>query len=163
MTANSEKSNIKSHCEKESEILPPAKADWIKFGALEVQAKAKRMWQVVAIIAIVGLVVVTVTDGWLFMERQIRLEKISNQHENLKELNRRLSNKLVSVNDAIKQYNKAINMERDEKNLIAVEKGILQAQVELLMNEIATLEAQKRELESESEITIDENSDSVPQ
>ncbi len=43
-------------------------------------------------------------------------------------------------------------MERDEKNLIAVEKGILQAQVNLLMDEIAILEAaQKNDLKTAEE------------
>lgn len=43
-------------------------------------------------------------------------------------------------------------MERDERNLIAVEKGILQAQINFLMDEIATLEtAQKNDLKTAEE------------
>ena len=31
---------------KDPEIIPLAKTDWIRFGALKIQAKSKRMWQV---------------------------------------------------------------------------------------------------------------------
>ena len=144
MAENSEESKSEKFRKKELGLLPLTKTDWIRFGALKVQAKSRRIWQTVAMIAIVGLVAVTVTDGWLFMERQIRFERISGQGERLKEQNRLLSNKLSSLNEAIQHFSKAINMERDEKNLIAVEKGILQAQINLLMDEIATLEAAQR-------------------
>jgi len=149
MAENSEKSNVEESCKKQPELLPLTKTDWIRFGALKVQAKSRRIWQAVAMIVIIGLVAVTVTDGWLFMERQIRFERISGQSERLKERNRLLSNKLSSLNEAIHNFSKAVNMERDEKNLIAVEKGILQAQVNLLMDEIAALEvAQKNDLKT---------------
>ena len=149
MDENSEKINVEKFGKKQPELLPLTKTDWIRFGALKVQAKSRRIWQAVALIAIVGFVVVTVTDGWWFMKREIQLERISGQSERLKERNRLLSNKLSSLNEAIHNFSKAINMERDEKNLIAVEKGILQAQVNLLMDEIATLEAaQKNDLKA---------------
>ena len=64
---------------KDPEIIPLAKTDWIRFGALKVQAKSKRVWQVAAIVAIVGIVAITVTDGWLFMERKIRTQEITHQ------------------------------------------------------------------------------------
>lgn len=58
----------------------------------------------------------------------------------------------LGINEAIQHFSKAINMERDERNLIAVEKGILQAQINFLMDEIATLEtAQKNDLKTAEE------------
>ena len=38
--------------EKDTSALPPGKDDWIRFGTLEAQAKSKKIWQVVALIAI---------------------------------------------------------------------------------------------------------------
>jgi len=126
---------------KDPEIIPLAKTDWIRFGALKVQAKSKRVWQVAAIIAIVGIVVITATDGWLFMERKIRTQEIRHQMESLANQNKTLALRLSSLKSAIKEYNRLISMATNEKNQLAVEKGILQAQTELLMSQIEALEA----------------------
>ncbi len=126
---------------KDPEIIPLAKTDWIRFGALKIQAKSRRIWQVTAIIAIVGIVVITVTDGWLFMEREIRSEKLKHQIETLAKQNRSLTLRLSSLKSAIRKYDQLVSATASEKNQLAVEKGILQAQAELLMSQIEALEA----------------------
>lgn len=126
---------------KDHEIAPLAKTDWIRFGALKVQAKSKRIWQGAAIIAIVGIVAITVIDGWLFMERKIRTQQLRHQMETLANQNKTLALRLSSLKSAIKEYNRLISMTTNEKNQLAVEKGILQAQTELLMSQIDVLEA----------------------
>ena len=55
-----------------SKVTPLTKSDWIRFGALKVQAKNKRVWQVIAIISMIGLASVITTDTVLWMKsRQI--------------------------------------------------------------------------------------------
>ena len=126
---------------KDEHIVPLTKTDWIRFGALKVQAKSRRIWQTVAIIAIVGIVLIAVTDGWLFMEREIRSEKLRHQMETLAKQNRSLTLRLSSLKSAIQKYDQLISATASEKNQLAVEKGILQAQAELLMGQIEALEA----------------------
>ncbi|MHC4721977.1 MAG: hypothetical protein ACYS6I_04625 [Planctomycetota bacterium] len=126
---------------KDEHTVPLAKTDWIRFGALKVQAKSRKIWQIVAIIAIIGIVLIAVTDGWLFMEREIRSEKLRHQLETLVKQNKSLTLRLSSLKSAIKKYNQLISMTASEKNQLAVEKGILQAQAELLMGQIEALEA----------------------
>ncbi len=126
---------------KDEHTVPLTKTDWIRFGALKVQAKSRRIWQTVAIIAIVGIISITVTDGWLFMEREIRSEKLKHQIETLTKQNRSLVLRLSSLKSAIRKYDQLISATASEKNQLAVEKGILQAQAELLMGQIEALEA----------------------
>ncbi len=126
---------------KDEHTVPLTKTDWIRFGALKVQAKSRRIWQTVAIIAIVGIVLIAVADGWLFMEREIRSEQLRHQIETLAKQNKSLAFRLSSLKSAIKKYNQLISMTASEKNQLAVEKGILQAQAELLMGQIEALEA----------------------
>ncbi len=126
---------------KDEHTVPLTKTDWIRFGALKVQAKSKRIWQTVAIIAIVGIVAIAVTDGWLFMERVIHSEQLKHRTETLAKQNRSLALRLSSLKSAIKKYDQLINVTANEKNQLAVEKGILQAQAELLMSQIEMLEA----------------------
>jgi uncharacterized membrane protein YciS (DUF1049 family) len=115
--------------------------DWIRFGALKVQAKSRKIWQAVAIIAIIGIVLIAVTDGWLFMEREIRSGQLKHQIETLAKQNNSLALRLSSLKSAIKKYDQLISVTASEKNQLAVEKGILQAQAELLMSQIEALEA----------------------
>ena len=135
---------------KEPDIVPLAKTDWIRFGALKVQAKSKRIWQVAAIIAIVGIVVITATDGWLYMERKIRTQELRHQMETLVNQNKTLALRLSSLKSAIRDYDRLVNVATNEKNQLAVEKGILQAQTELLMSQIEALEASIRLTEHDS-------------
>ena len=125
---------------KDPKIIPLAKTDWIRFGALKIQAKSKKIWQVTAIIAIAGIIAITVADGWLFMERKIRFEQLRHQMETLARQNKTLTTRLSSLKSAIKEYSRLINMTANEKNQLTVEKGILQAQTELLMSQIEALE-----------------------
>lgn len=152
---------------KDPEITPLTKTDWIRFGALKVQAKSKRVWQVAAIIAIVGIVAITVTDGWLFMERNVRTQQLRHQMEKLANQNKTLALRLSSLKSAIKEYNRLISMTTNEKNQLAVEKGILQAQAELLMSQIEALEASVKEPidepEQKQEGQIPPGSASTPQ
>ena len=126
---------------KDPEIIPLAKTDWIRFGALKVQAKSKRIWQATAIIAIAGIIAIVATDAWLFMERKIRFEQLKHQMETLASRNGTLTMRLSSLKSAIKEYNQLINMAANERNQLTVEKGILQAQTDLLMSQIEALEA----------------------
>jgi hypothetical protein len=121
---------------KDEHTVPLTKTDWIRFGALKVQARSRRIWQTVAIIAIVGIVAIAVTDGWLFMERAIRSERLRYQTETLAKQNRSLVLRLSSLKSAIRKYDQLISATASEKNQLAVEKGILQAQAELLMSQI---------------------------
>ena len=56
--------------------------------------------------------------------------------------NRQQENKLNSLNGAISQYERMINMTRTEKDQLTIEKGILHAQVDLLLSKIDMLEVQ---------------------
>jgi len=136
---------------EDPDITPLAKTDWIRFGALKIQAKSRRVWQVTAIIAIVGIVAITVTDGWLFMERKIRTQQLRHQMETLANQNKTLALRLSSLKSAIKEYSRLISMTTNEKNQLAVEKGILQAQTELLMSQIDALETSIKDLPAEPE------------
>ncbi len=136
---------------EDPDINSLTKTDWIRFGALKIQAKSKRAWQVTAIIAIVGIAVITVTDGWLFMERKIRSQQLSYQIETLANQNKTMALRLSSLKSAIKEYSQLISMATNEKNQLAVEKGILQAQTELLMSQIEVLEASIKQPGPDSE------------
>ena len=141
---------------QKTELAPFTKTDWIRFGALKVQAKSKRIWQIIAIVAIVGVVAVTVIDGWLFMEREIRLEKLANYCQTLKNKNWTLTLRLSSLNLAMKEYGQIINTAKNEKNQLAVEKGVLCAQVDLLISQIENLEAEiiaQKEISPSAQVT----------
>jgi FtsZ-interacting cell division protein ZipA len=141
---------------KDPKIIPLAKTDWIRFGALKIQAKSKKIWQVTAIVAIAGIIAITVTDGWLFMERKIRFEQLKHRMETLANQNKNLTLRLSSLKSAIKEYSRLISMTTNEKNQLAVEKGILQAQTELLMIQIESLEALIKDTPPESPQQPDE-------
>ena len=130
---------------EDTKPAPPGKEDWVRFGALEVQAKSKEAWRITAIVAIIGIIAITITDGWLFMERELRFERMTNKYQRISNQSRTLRNQLKSVNKAINLYSQSLKDERNEKYSIAVEKGILQAQVDLLAAEVQNLENEAAE------------------
>ncbi|MHC5061015.1 MAG: hypothetical protein ACYTFK_08015 [Planctomycetota bacterium] len=149
---------------EEPQILPLTKTDWIRFGALKVQARSRKIWQIVAIVAMIGIVMVAVTDGWLFMRRQIRTEQLLYRLESLSKQNRTLASRLSSMQLAMKKNGHLINATANEKNQLAIEKGILQAQTELLIKQIKTLEASIQSNNSDSpENTFSQDSNSAQQ
>jgi hypothetical protein len=125
-----------------SEVTPLTKSDWIRFGALKVQAKNKRVWQVIAIISMIGLASVITTDALLWMQGKLQFQKMASDQMLLSNQNRQQANKLNSLNGAISQYERMINMTRTEKDQLTIEKGILRAQVDLLLSKIDMLEVQ---------------------
>ena len=128
--------------QNDTEITPLTKSDWIRFGALKVQAKNKRLWQLIAIISMVGLAGVVTTDTVLWMKRQLQYQQMANEQMVLSNQNRQQANKLNSLNGAISQYERMINLTRTEKDQLTVEKGILRAQIDLLLSKIDMLETQ---------------------
>ena len=128
--------------QNDSEVTPLTKSDWIRFGALKVQAKNKRVWQVIAIISMIGLASVITTDALLWMNGKLQLQRMASDQMLLSNQNRQQANKLNSLNGAISQYERMINMTRTEKDQLTIEKGILHAQVDLLLSKIDMLEVQ---------------------
>ena len=125
-----------------SKVTPLTKSDWIRFGALKVQAKNKRVWQIIAIISMIGLAGVVTTDTVLWMKRQLQYQQMASEQMVLSNQNRQQANKLNSLNEAISQYERMINMTRTEKDQLTIEKGILHAQIDLLLSKINVLETQ---------------------
>lgn len=127
--------------QEDGEPRPLTRTDWIRFGALKVQASSRRIWQIVAIIAIAGLIAVVVTDALLYMQREIQFERLNYEKQILATRNNTLITKLGSLDAAIKKYSQMANMTRTEKDQLTVEKGILSAQIDFLVNEIESLKA----------------------
>ncbi len=128
--------------QNDSEVTPLTKSDWIRFGALKVQAKNKRVWQVIAIISMIGLASVITTDTVLWMKGKLQFQRLASNQMVLSNRNRQQANKLNSLNGAISQYERMINMTRTEKDQLTIEKGILRAQIDLLLSKIDMLEVQ---------------------
>ncbi len=140
----------------DSEVTPLTKSDWIRFGALKVQAKNKRVWQVVAIISMIGLAGVITTDPLLWMNGKLQFQRMASDQMVLSYQNRQQANKLNSLNGAISQYERMINMTRTEKDQLTIEKGILHAQVDLLLSKIDMLEVQIDSQTKEPETPLEE-------
>ena len=143
--------------QNDSEVTPLTKSDWIRFGALKVQAKNKRVWQVVAIISMIGLAGVITTDALLWMKGKLERQKMASDQMVLSYQNRQQANKLNSLNGAISQYERMINMTRTEKDQLTIEKGILHAQVDLLLSKIDMLEVQVDSQTEEPETPLAED------
>ena len=140
-----------------SKVTPLTKSDWIRFGALKVQAKNKRVWQVIAIISMIGLASVITTDTVLWMKRQLQYQQMASEQMALSNQNRQQANKLNSLNGAISQYERMINMTRTEKDQLTIEKGILHAQVDLLLSKIDMLEVQVENQTEEPETPLEKD------
>ena len=131
--------------QEEGEPRPLTRTDWIRFGALKVQASSRRIWQLVALIAIAGLIAVIITDALLYMQREMQFERLSYEKQILVNRNDTLITRLSSLDAAIKKYSQMANMTRTEKDQLTVEKGILSAQIDFLLSEIESLEAKIQE------------------
>ncbi len=142
--------------QNDSEVTPLTKSDWIRFGALKVQAKNKRVWQAIAIISMIGLAGVITTDALLWMKGKLERQKMASDQMVLSYQNRQQANKLNSLNGAISQYERMINMTRTEKDQLTIEKGILHAQVDLLLSKIDMLEVQIDSQTEEPETPLEE-------
>ena len=62
-----------------------------------------------------------------------------------------------SLNGAISQYERMINMTRTEKDQLTIEKGILHAQVDLLLSKIDMLEVQVENQTEEPETPLEKD------
>lgn len=109
-----------------------AKNDWIKFGALELQAKAMKIWQLIAIIAIGGLVILIITSTWLYMEQRVRFEQAANQIRMLTNEKQAIKVRLDTVNDGLKRYGQVMRIATTEKDQLKVEKEILETRLSIL-------------------------------
>lgn len=123
---------------QQDHIVPLNKTDWIRFGALKLQAKSMRVWQFIAILAIGGLITAIVTYTWLYMDQGIRSERASNQILMLLKDNQTLRVRMNSVNDALKKYTQMVRVATTEKDQLTVENGILDARVGILEDLYAT-------------------------
>jgi hypothetical protein len=143
--------------QNDSEVTPLTKSDWIRFGALKVQAKNKRVWQAIAIISMIGLAGVITTDALLWMNGKLQFQRMASDQMVLSYQNRQQANKLNSLNGAISQYERMINMTRTEKDQLTIEKGILHAQVDLLLSKIDMLEVQVNSQTEEPETPLEKD------
>jgi hypothetical protein len=141
--------------QNDSELTPLTKSDWIRFGALKVQAKNKRVWQAIAIISMIGLASVITTDALLWMKGKLEYQRMASDQMVLSNQNRQQANKLNSLNGAISQYERMINMTRTEKDQLTIEKGILHAQVDLLLSKIDLLETRADRQTEEPEAPLE--------
>ena len=107
-----------------SKVTPLTKSDWIRFGALKVQAKNKRVWQVIAIISMIGLASVITTDTVLWMKRQLQYQQMASEQMALSNQNRQQANKLNSLNGAIGQYERMMNMTRGAATHVATRSSL---------------------------------------
>jgi hypothetical protein len=112
--------------------LARSKDDWIEFGELRFSARSRKTWQMVAVVAIFGFLAVVTTYTWLYKDMQLQTERLSLQLNKAIEEKQHLLIRLASVNDAIKDYTQLINLTKNEKDQLTIEKGILEAQVRLL-------------------------------
>ena len=113
-------------------VGPLSKNDWVQFGAHQAQAKSKRAWRVIAILAIFGLLAAVTTYIWLYKDYELRLDRLSNRYERTVIEKQQLMFRLSSVNKAVKDYTQLIDHIRVEKDQLTMDKGILQAQIRLL-------------------------------
>ena len=121
--------------EKDSQQVhagPLSKDDWVQFGAHQANARSKRAWRVIAVLAIFGLLAAVTTYIWLYKDYELRLDRLSNRHERAVTEKQQLMFRLSSVSKAVKDYTHLIDQIRTEKDQLTMEKGILQAQIRLL-------------------------------
>ncbi len=113
-------------------VSPLSKDDWIQFGVHQANAKSKKAWRVIAVLAIFGLLAAVTTYIWLYKDYELRLDRLSNQHEQAVIEKQQLMFRLSSVSKAVKDYTQLIDHIRIEKDQLTMDKGILQAQIRLL-------------------------------
>lgn len=116
----------------QNHLAPMTKDDWIKFGALKLQAKAMKIWQLIAAIAIGGLVILIITSTWLYMEQRIRFEQATSQIRMLTNDKQAIRVRLDTVNDGLKRYGQVMRIATTEKDQLKVEKEILEARLSIL-------------------------------
>ena len=121
--------------EKDSQqvhVGPLSKDDWIQFGVHQANAKSKKAWRIIAVLAIFGLLAAVTTYIWIYKDYQLRFDRLSGRYERAVSEKQQLSSRLSSVGKAIKDYTHLIDQIRTEKDQLTMEKGILQAQIRLL-------------------------------
>ena len=62
------KETVSSEKVPDSQIVPFAQADWIRYGSLQTRAKAKTIWQTYAIVVTLLLFAFVLTSLWLFTQ-----------------------------------------------------------------------------------------------
>lgn len=134
---------------KQVHVGPLSKDDWIQFGGHQANAKSKRAWRVIAVLAIFGLLAAVTTYIWLYKDYELRLDRLSHQYERTAIEKQQLSYRLSSVNKAVKDYTQLIDHIRTEKDQLTMDKGILQAQIRLLEAINAARDAAEAELEND--------------
>ena len=77
------------------------KIEWAQFGLLTARARAKRIWQIVAIVAIVCLIAAAVAAGWLFSNRHIQLERHAGTISKIQQEHNRLTDQLQAQNNLL--------------------------------------------------------------
>ncbi len=127
--------------ERTQDATAPEASDWIRIGELQVQAKSKRSWQMVAILAVIGLIAVIMTDIWLYMDRSIQIERVTSHSRELLDRSKSLSGQLDNATAVAKKYAELTEMMKNEINQLSVEKAIIQAQIGLLSDELKSLKA----------------------
>ena len=118
--------------QQQSHLPLMAKNDWIKFGALELQAKTMKTWQLIAITAMGGLVIMMIIYAWLYMEQRIRFEQATNQIRMLTNDKQAIKVRLDTVNDGLKRYGQVMRIATTEKDQLKVEKEILETRLSIL-------------------------------
>ena len=119
-----------------TKIAQMTKMDWTQFGILTARAKAKRIWQTVAIVSIVCLIAATVAAGWLFSDRQIQFER-----------------QVRTLSQVQRKHNQLADQLRAESELLTTENAVLKAQNNLLSSKIESLEASYQNKSSQPVLT----------
>ena len=147
--------------EKDSQqihVSPLLKDDWIQFGVHQANAKSKKAWRIIAVIAIFGLLAAVTTYIWIYKDYELRFDRLSSQYERAVTEKQQLSSRLLSVSKAVKDYTHLIDQIRTEKDQLTMDKGILQAQIRLLeainaARDAAEAEQQQAEKDAEQDDT----------
>jgi len=132
---------FKKEKEQTQDATAPKAADWIRFGELQTQAKSKRAWQIAAIMAVIGLIAVVMTDIWLYMDRSVQFERVTSHSRELLDRSQSLSGQLDNANATTKKYAQLTEMMKNEITQLSVEKAIIQAQIGLLDGELKAIRA----------------------
>ena len=119
-------------------ITPMTKLDWAQFGLLTAHARAKRIWQVVALVSIVCFIAAAAAAGWSFSNRRIQLER-----------------QVRILSKVQREHNRLIDQLQTENNQLTIENATLKAQNNLISSNIESLKASAENKPSQPVSTLE--------